>query len=384
MYNKKIFKAFVFSLTLSQSFAHVYDHADRDTFDRATSYTDTLIRQLSNHLDASKDTESLKDQALMIAEHDAPLKKEAHESDFHVLCLDGGGTRAVGTLVYLAELEMRTGRQVHELFDHIYGTSTGGLAACLLAYGYKATKVLDIYINSMQNIFARSYWDQITNPMGLAGPMYNHQNLETMIENYMGSLTLGDLKTPVSLAVTHAQTQETTLLSSLDEHTKGISIVNAARATSAAPTYFAAQDINGETYVDGGINANNPVLQAYEDITLNKRHNKRHINIFSVGTGHQAPIMLNKFAGKLGFGSPANIPGYFMSSAQANIHKTMKHVATITPYINYTRVNFDLPYAIDLADVNPKTQNLLMQTAFDHAAQSKDFKSYVQSRISHA
>lgn len=380
MFNRHILKAFVFSLTLSQSFAHIYDVPESLAGLNLSPRGHQLheYAEIFENADLLKSKKSNEDSIAVVA------AEKPKNDDFHVLCLDGGGTRAVGTLVYLAELEMRTGRQVHELFDHIYGTSTGGLAACLLAQGYRATEVLDIYLDNMSDVFARSGWDQLTNPMGLTGPMYSHANLENLVSAYMNDLTLGDLKTPVSLIATHAQTQETVLLSSAQDQTKHISVLQAVRATSAAPTYFAAQDIDGMTYVDGGIAANNPVLKAYEDITLNKRNNKRHINIFSVGTGLQNPMMLDKFAGKLGFGHPANISSYFMSCSEANIHKTMQSVAALTPYLTYTRMNFKLPYSVDLADTNPQTQKLLMQTAFDHATQSDAFKSYVKLRTVNA
>jgi patatin-like phospholipase/acyl hydrolase len=38
-----------------------------------------------------------------------------------------------------------------------------------------------------------------------------------------------------------------------------IKIWEAARATSAAPTYFKAMEVNGHKLIDGGLGANNPV-----------------------------------------------------------------------------------------------------------------------------
>lgn len=42
-------------------------------------------------------------------------------------------------------------------------------------------------------------------------------------------------------------------------------IWEACRATSAAPTYFPAIEINGHTYYDGGVISNNPVKEVYEE-----------------------------------------------------------------------------------------------------------------------
>jgi calcium-independent phospholipase A2 len=47
-----------------------------------------------------------------------------------MLALSGGGTRGLISLEVLAHIEMRTGgKRIHELFDVISGTSTGGLMA---------------------------------------------------------------------------------------------------------------------------------------------------------------------------------------------------------------------------------------------------------------
>jgi len=58
------------------------------------------------------------------------------------LALDGGGIRGTLELVYLQELEKRTGRKVHELFSTIVGTSTGSLVALLLTVPGKNGKVV--------------------------------------------------------------------------------------------------------------------------------------------------------------------------------------------------------------------------------------------------
>jgi uncharacterized protein len=52
-----------------------------------------------------------------------------------ILSLDGGGAKGFYTLGVLREIEGMTGRQLCEVFDLIFGTSTGAIIAALLALG---------------------------------------------------------------------------------------------------------------------------------------------------------------------------------------------------------------------------------------------------------
>ncbi len=52
-----------------------------------------------------------------------------------ILCLDGGGMKALVELDILCSIEKHTGKKITELFDWIVGTSTGGILALGLVYG---------------------------------------------------------------------------------------------------------------------------------------------------------------------------------------------------------------------------------------------------------
>ena len=79
-----------------------------------------------------------------------------------------------------------------------------------------------------------------------------------------------------------------TLPSSADRR---VTIVEAALATSAAPTYFSPMAIDGMEYVDGVIGANNPAVEVEEeasDVWCEQDGNlKPLVKCFiSIGTGH--------------------------------------------------------------------------------------------------
>ena len=54
---------------------------------------------------------------------------------FYILSLDGGGSLGVYTLGILVELERLVGTKLLNIFDLVYGTSTGAIIASLVALG---------------------------------------------------------------------------------------------------------------------------------------------------------------------------------------------------------------------------------------------------------
>src|ERR1700733_12704451 len=62
-----------------------------------------------------------------------------------VLSLDGGGAKGFYTLGILKEIEALVGRPLCESFDLIFGTSTGGIIAALLALGYGVDEIHKLY-----------------------------------------------------------------------------------------------------------------------------------------------------------------------------------------------------------------------------------------------
>ena len=65
--------------------------------------------------------------------------RDIPKKGLRILSLDGGGMRGLATVLILKEIEKRTGKRMHELFDLICGTSTGGILA--VALGIKSMSV---------------------------------------------------------------------------------------------------------------------------------------------------------------------------------------------------------------------------------------------------
>ena len=85
------------------------------------------------------------------------LKCVAPSRGLRILVMDGGGMRGLATLRMLRQLESRTGRRIHELFDLIGGTSTGGvLAVALGVHGHDLDTCEALYRHLGSQVFSTS------------------------------------------------------------------------------------------------------------------------------------------------------------------------------------------------------------------------------------
>ncbi|KAM3362609.1 phospholipase A I [Capsicum galapagoense] len=81
--------------------------------------------------------------------------RQVPKQGLRILAMDGGGMKGLATVRILKEIEKGTGKQIHELFDLICGTSTGGMLA--VAMGIKLMsleKCEEIYKKLGKLVFA--------------------------------------------------------------------------------------------------------------------------------------------------------------------------------------------------------------------------------------
>jgi predicted acylesterase/phospholipase RssA len=193
-----------------------------------------------------------------------------------ILTVDGGGIRGIIPARFCVELEDQLVnssdgqpdiRRLSDVFDLIGGTSTGGLIALALAKPPEgqsqesvAQAILALYKQQGPTIFGR--------PRGLLGnlfwPKYDATPLEKILKDFFGETRLGQATTPVLVTYYDMGTRSVSWLTSWDH--PDCLMREAARATSAAPTYFAPvffPTSPDRPFVDGGMFANNPAGVAY-------------------------------------------------------------------------------------------------------------------------
>jgi len=179
------------------------------------------------------------------------------------LAIDGGGIRGLIPALVLAEIERRTGRGMASMVDLIAGTSTGGIIACGLAKPdpMPAEAIAAIYETDGPKIFDRSALKVITSANGYLDERYESDGLVDSLRRHLGDARLTDATTPVLLTAYDLEARRALLLRNDDD----ISMVDAAHATSAAPTYFEPVRIGARTLVDGGVFAINPAVFAFAE-----------------------------------------------------------------------------------------------------------------------
>ena len=217
-----------------------------------------------------------------------------------ILSIDGGGIRGVIPAAVLVEIEERTQQPVAELFDLIAGTSTGGLLALGLTKPsssgspeFSARQMLELYEQEGSAIFERDLWHRFMAMENVLEEKYPAKGIERVLAKYFGDAMLSDSLTEI-LVTSYDIERRTPFFfrrsSARERNGWDWRMSQAARATSAAPTYFEPvklQDADSSEYyalVDGGVFANNPAMCAYAEARTLWPDEEDYL-VVSLGTG---------------------------------------------------------------------------------------------------
>lgn len=196
---------------------------------------------------------------------------------FRILSISGGGLRGMIPAEILRNLEKETGKPINETFDLIVGSSIGGILALALTAPNKLSAgfMVDTFTAEALRIFPEG-------GQSLLGPKFDAQGLENVLHRVLGNLTLPQ-HSPVAVTAFNLRTQSPVIFSSASL-VKEPSF-DAARATSAGPTFFAAY----KDMVDGGTIANNPSVVGISQAIAKYGQKLENIQMLHLGTGWYAP-----------------------------------------------------------------------------------------------
>jgi patatin-like phospholipase/acyl hydrolase len=222
-----------------------------------------------------------------------------------ILSIDGGGIRGLIPALVLSEIESKTGKAVADCFDLIAGTSTGGILTLGFARNdgngkpeYTAKDLADIYQSRGKDIFPRSLWKGVSSVGGLADELYSHEGIEKVLSEYFANYSLDSCLVNTLITSYDIKNREPLFLKSWRREFHSVKMKDAARSTSAAPTYFEPAQVpigeKNRVLVDGGVFINNPTVSAYAE-ARKIFPNENNFFVLSLGTGElNRPIDYNE------------------------------------------------------------------------------------------
>jgi len=289
----------------------------------------------------------------------APEPKRPEER--FILALDGGGMRGIIPVVVLQKLEscIRDNDGTDDIakyFDLISGTSTGGLITLALTCDSALPHVeqngnsqinLEALLNNYMTMGKEIFQAQasIFGLRQIISDKYNSGNIQNLCQRWFGAKSMDTAKVPTLIMAYDLSKGRQKIITSFGEGSD-YPVWVAARATSAAPTYFSPIEYKGEVLVDGGVIANNPALYAYfEAKTLYPECEKFHILSISTGGAYHT-MRMDSTRGLMNWADQVS-PMY--STAQK---RTTDFVIDHIRDVDYVRIDDPLPNPVRMDETN--------------------------------
>lgn len=305
------------------------------------------------------------------------------KDDVWILSLAGGGIRGKIAAQILQDIEKK-GINVLQRFDYFAGTSVGGLIVSSLnipnsinpnSGQFNAHFVAGLLEGeTAAHIFPplSGGWKMLYQGNSYAYSENSLQNL--LISNFHYDL-LSDMVKPTLLVANNPQTGHPVHLKSYGPESQDIYAWQAARATSAAPSYFPQMALYYNNTItlleDGGVTENNPTFAALNEVNklfYQAGRNPKRINILFIGTGK---VMKEpKFgSGTIGASSHAKVLEASMERTSAQTEELVKerisNLRSKGIIVNYYYLNPQLMQTIELDDSSEPNLVKLRKAAND-------------------
>ncbi|MFT9096479.1 MAG: patatin-like phospholipase family protein [Gluconobacter cerinus] len=221
---------------------------------------------------------------------------------FRILSLDGGGAKGFYSLGVLREIEALAGKRLCEVFDLIFGTSTGAIIASLLALGHSVEEIHALYVEHVVKIMrCKSPADKTGALNTLARDVFADTKFESMRTRVGIVTTKWDIERPMIFKGQPAQAhgRRSTFVPGF-----GVSVGEAVVASCSAYPFFERKIVTTAAgdrveLVDGGYCANNPTLYAIADALGGLAQPRSAVRVVSVGVGvypEPKPAFFSKMA----------------------------------------------------------------------------------------
>jgi hypothetical protein len=292
----------------------------------------------------------------------------------NLLSIDGGGIRGIIPATILGELQKRLGNDLHNFFDLIAGTSTGGIialgigTACNAGRPYSPGELVNLYVQNGAAIFKKGL---LTPEEELFSPKYSPVSLEETLARFFQDAEFKSALTPLLISSYDLRGQLPFFFKShriAADPAWNWPVTSVARATSAAPTYFPPLHLTrgNEDYVlvDGGVFVNNPAMAAYAEARALYPDFAKFV-VVSVGTGDRQDHIAYAAAKKWGLlGWAKQILPVFMDS----VSEAVDYQLSFMPGCTYHRLQVSQLDAAegDMDNVTPENLANLQSVAREY------------------
>lgn len=145
----------------------------------------------------------------------AEVNNNKDKKTIFILSIDGGGMMGLLPIKLLQYIESQAQQSIHDIFDLIVGTSSGGITAGLISLEntdnqarFTMTQILDIYRHQSKGMFESSLKHTILSLDGLLSPKYSTLKKYALFDTYLSQITLQEASVPLmipALDVEHMQ-----------------------------------------------------------------------------------------------------------------------------------------------------------------------------------
>ncbi|KAI6656777.1 Calcium-independent phospholipase A2-gamma-like [Oopsacas minuta] len=219
-------------------------------------------------------------------------------SGVRILALDGGGSRGLVAIELLSALEQCTGQRLRDMFDLVYGTSTGAIIIFLhFVCKIELSDCIKIYQKFSHQIFTQSTFGAAYQ-IWSTHSIYNAELLREFLSEQKTTqlpmwVTPSSSSQPrLGVVATHVgDTPQPYIFRNFRipsvskyEGVCDVKWIDAILASTAAPGYFAEYCIGSSAFQDGGLVANNPSALAIHEASILWPEHKIQC-LVSIGTG---------------------------------------------------------------------------------------------------
>lgn len=230
--------------------------------------------------------------------HEDMLEKYKDREEINILILGGGGVRGMVPLHILTHIESITGKKTGEIFDFIAGSSTGAISAAGLSVddgngGYKvsAKNLLDRYSDNIRRMFSSPIYHQLFTLFGMFAPRYLPKNKIEVLDEYMGGLTIGELRGNILIPVYNLDQNKLEIVKNWVADPQKVNLnfmaTDLINGASNPPMIFCpnAFELNERKYlwIDPAVILNNPILHVLLYVRGLFPHKK--LNLVLIGNG---------------------------------------------------------------------------------------------------